>query len=57
MRPNGEINWSGSYHPTPKTEQGFIILRNWARKRALEMFAGTEAGKRMANMLRSRKKK
>jgi hypothetical protein len=52
---NDDSKWSAPYHPTPKTEQGFIMLREWARKRALEMFAETEAGRRMANMIRSKK--
>ena len=49
--------WSAPYRPIPRTEQDFIILREWAKKKALEMLAGTEAGRRMANMMRSSKKK
>lgn len=49
--------WSAPYRPIPRTEQDFIILREWAKKKALEMLAGTEAGKRMARILRSKKKK
>jgi len=37
------------------TEQDFINLRQWARKKALEMFAGTETGKNMARLTHSKK--
>ena len=37
MLPDDDKLWSAPYHPTPKTEQCFINLREWAIKRAIEM--------------------
>ena len=55
---NYDTNWSSYSFPVIKTEQGFINLRKWARKKALEMFAGTEIGRRMAKLTtRKRNKK
>ena len=54
---NDDSKWSAPYHPTPKTEQDFITLREFAKKKAMELLAGTEAGRRMVNMMRSKKKK
>ncbi len=47
-----EKDWSTTYHPTPKTEQGFINLRECARKKAIEMavkryFDGMEGAKKL----------
>ena len=44
--------WSAPYHPTPKTGQGFINLREWARKKAIEMavkryFDGMEGARKL----------
>ena len=53
--------WSAPYHPTPKTEQGFIMLREWARKKAIEMsvkryFDGMEGAKNLRLYGERRKK-
>jgi len=53
---NDDTNWSSYSFPVIKTEQGFINLSKWARKKALEMFAGTEMGKRMAKLTTSKKR-
>lgn len=40
---------------TTHTEQDFINLRQWARRKALERFAGTEAGRNMARLTQLKK--
>ena len=37
MLPGDEKDWSTTYHPTPKTEEGFKALYEGARKKAIEM--------------------
>lgn len=36
MFPNDDEVWSAPDHPTPKTEQGFKNVREFARKKAIE---------------------
>ncbi len=56
-------DYDGNWYPETaddlikKTDQNFILHREWAKKRAMEMLAGTEIGRRMVNMISSKKKK
>lgn len=56
-------DYDGNWYPEfaddyiHKTSLNIITQREWAKKKALEMLADTEAGRRMADMIRSKKKK
>jgi hypothetical protein len=52
MLPGDEKDWSTTYHPTPKTEEGFKALYEGARKKAIEMavkryFDGMEGARKL----------
>lgn len=56
-------DYDGNWYPEfaddyiHKTSLNIITQREWAKKKALEMLAGTEAGKKMVSMMRASKKK
>ena len=50
-----EESWSPHYFPRLQTEEGRNRLREWARKKSLDMLARTEVGKKMAKLTRGKR--